>query len=151
MTVVADYSFARPDLRALKAAGAEGIARYLAPLPNPKVIDADEYRAALDAGLTVTLIWEWYNQRAVEGAEAGRVDGTEAARQAAQLGHDGPVYAVLEDPNPVDVSLWPAIDAYARAFALAYGGVIGGYGSPAPPPLFPSPRGRAAGPHARGV
>src|SRR5205085_31363 len=37
---------------------------------------------------------------------------------------------------PVDVSLWPAIDAYARAFALAYGGVIGGDGSQALLELF---------------
>jgi hypothetical protein len=131
MSVIADYSSARPDLHALKAAGAEGIQRYLAPLPNQKVIDAAEFDAALAAGLTVTLVWEWYNQRALGGQAAGSVDGAEAARQAHRLGYTGVVYAVLEDPTTVHVSLWPAIDAYARAFADAYGGVIGGYGSQA--------------------
>lgn len=129
MTVVADYSGARPDLHALKAAGAEGIVRYLAPLPNQKVIDVAEYQAALGAGLTVTLIWEWTNQRALAGAEAGAVDGAEAARQAKQLGYTGIVYACLEDPTPVDVTSWPTVEAYARAFAIAFGGEIGGYGS----------------------
>jgi hypothetical protein len=129
MTVIADYSWARPSLHALKAAGAEGIQRYLAPLPNKKVIDSAEYHAALDAGLTVSLLWESVNQRALGGAAAGAVDGGEAARQAHLLGHTGTIYAVLEDPNAVDVSQYPAVDAYARAFAKAYGAVIGGYGS----------------------
>jgi hypothetical protein len=130
MTVIADYSHPEHvDIRALKQAGAEGIQRYLAPLPNKKVIDVAEYKAALDLGLTVTLLWEWYNQRALEGGAAGTADGGEAARQADRLGHTGVVYPVLEDPYRVDPSLWPAIDAYARAFAKVFGGVIGGYGS----------------------
>jgi hypothetical protein len=141
MTVIADYSCARPDLASLKAAGAVGIARYLAPLPNrcgtgglaqrSKVIDAAEYKTALDLGLTVTLMWEWTNNRSLDGATAGTADGSEAARQAHLLGHEAPVYAILEDPERVDVRAWPKVDAYARAFAAAFGGVIGGYGSQA--------------------
>ena len=104
MTLVADYSCARRNLAALKAAGVEGVARYLAPLPNwcptgdglprhSKVINGAEYAAIMDAGLTVTLMWEWTNFRALDGASAGTIDGGEAARQAHLLGHAGPVYA----------------------------------------------------------
>lgn len=97
MTLVADYSCARRNLAALKAAGVEGVARYLAPLPNwcptgdglprhSKVINGAEYAAIMDAGLTVTLMWEWTNFRALDGASAGTIDGGEAARLFLQRG-----------------------------------------------------------------
>jgi hypothetical protein len=100
------------------------------------VINAAEYAAIMDAGLTVTLMWEWTNFRSLDGASAGTIDWGEAARQAHLLGHSGPVYAILEDPQKVEVQRWPTVEAYARAFATAFGGVIGGYGSQALLELF---------------
>ena len=130
---VCDYSFARPNLATLKQAGYQGVMRYLAPLPNQKVVTVGEANAIRSAGLGLGLVWESVNGRALSGATGGLSDGTEALRQAAALGFpaDRPIYFVAEDPARVALGAWPTIEAYF--LGLMQGGVplsrIGAYGS----------------------
>lgn len=133
--VACDYSFSRPSPHALAAAGCKGVIRYLAPLPNPKVIDQAELDALHAAGLLVALVWESVAQRATGGGRAGGVtDATEALRQADLLGwpENRPIYMVMEDPNQQPTSDWPAIDAYAEGAASVLGDArLGAYGGQA--------------------
>lgn len=128
-----DYSFARPSPSALRAAGYEGVIRYLDWLPNPKVIDGAELAALHAAGLSVALVWESVAQRASSGGQAGgHADAVEALRQAEVLGlpADRPIYFVLEDPNVEPVSDWTAIEAYLAGVGEVLPATrIGGYGS----------------------
>lgn len=104
--LIADYSFARPALSDVKAAGYVGIARYLAPLPNAKVLTADELAEAHALGLSALIVWETTASRAADGADAGTRDRDRANAMADGLGWpaDRPVfYAVDFDANPNEV------------------------------------------------
>lgn len=131
MTQALDYSLARPDPAAIVAAGYIGVLRYLAPLPADaaKVITAAEYAALQAAGLKVALNWEWYGNRAREGAAAGTADAQEALRQADELGYHGAIYFSVDYDAPE--SDQPALDAYFQACAQVLGlhrvGAYAGY------------------------
>lgn len=84
--LAADYSDARPSPSALKAAGYVAVYRYLAPLPNPKVITATEMAMLKATGLGLGLVWEAGGQAALGGAAQGHADALEANRQADLLG-----------------------------------------------------------------
>lgn len=84
--LVADYSFARPSLAALKAAGFKAIVRYLSPQPNTKNVTAAELQECERLGLGVIFVWEINGTRVVvSGAAGGRSDVAEAVRQARAL------------------------------------------------------------------
>lgn len=119
MTQALDYSLARPDPAAIKAAGYVGVLRYVAPPSLPKVIKQPEYAALQAAGLQVALNWEWYAARAREGAAAGMADAQEAKKQADALGYTGAIYFSVDYDAPE--SDQPTLDAYFNACA----GVIG--------------------------
>ncbi len=141
MSQVLDYSFARPDPAAIKAAGYVGVLRYVAPLgrqsgnafggadDSAKVIFAAEYNALRSAGLQVALNWEWYAARAKEGAAAGTADAQEALRQANTLNYRGCIYFSVDYDAPE--SDQPAINAYFEAAAQVIGlarlGAYAGY------------------------
>ena len=120
MSQVLDYSLARPDPAAIAAAGYVGVMRYVAPAQDaPKVIYAPEYAALRAAGLQVGLNWEWYADRAREGAASGTADAQEALRQANALGYGGAIYFSVDyDAPPADQ---PAINAYFQACAQVIG------------------------------
>jgi hypothetical protein len=104
--LLADFESA--NLEALKEAGYSGIIRYLAFLPNPKVIMASEYNQAAALGLTLTLTWEQGASDGLGGADTGAAHGTEANRQADLLGHpmDRPIFYSFDfdvQPNQYDV------------------------------------------------
>lgn len=86
MARVVDYSFSRPPLQTVKDHGYVGIARYLAPLPNRKVIRKPEVEEAHRLGLGVLLVWETTADRARAGAAAGRRDRAAAEAMAEDLG-----------------------------------------------------------------
>lgn len=130
MSIWADYSKARPSPVTLKQAGIVGLFRYLAPLPNSKVIDVAERDTLLGAGFDLVLNWEWYEGRCNEGASAGKDDATEAVRQSRALDYpDGCCIYFSHDTGVYD---WQAIEAYFTAAGKvvhAAGYTIGAYGS----------------------
>lgn len=130
MSQVLDYSLARPAPSEIKARGYIGVLRYVAPAEDaPKVITASEYAALRSAGLVVCLNWEWYGNRAKEGASAGEFDAQSALMQAKALGYDGPIYFSVDYDAPEADQ--PGINAYFQTCAQVIGkprlGAYGGY------------------------
>jgi hypothetical protein len=116
-TVVADYSFERPDPSVLKEDGYVGVIRYLSPGDNPKSITALEIEALAAVGLSITLLFESTNQRATASGRYGGVyDAGAANAEADALGvpDNITIYYVMEDPTPVPPADWVTIDAYAQ-------------------------------------
>ena len=115
-----DYSSSLSDpagfARAAKAAGYTFVVRYLAPLPNQKVLTAAELAALHAAGLGVGLVSEkGYGKAALGGAAQGSIDGPEARAQATALGFppDHPIFGAVDfDPTPDQL---PTIAAYLGA------------------------------------
>lgn len=133
---VVDYSFPpHPSPQQIVDAGYVGVVRYLSPLPNPKVITRSEVDALHAVGLSVALVFEWYNQRAaLTGYAGGKADAATAIKQAQDLGAQpgSCIYYVLEDPTRIPVSQWPVVGGYLRGVAEIHkdtGFAIGGYGS----------------------
>lgn len=121
----------RPDPTALAADGIKLVSRYLAPVPNPKVVTAAEITALHAAGIAVLLNWESSGTRAQGGAANGTQDGAQAAAMAETLGapHGLTIfYSVDFDALPAD---YPAVKAYFSAVRAATAGRygVGVYGS----------------------
>jgi len=130
MAWMADYSFARPDLASLKAAGCQGIARYATGAG--KAVDATEIDRALAVGLEVVIVQEGGNQPALRGYQGGVADARQANSRLDQLGNypdDCWIYYVAEDPNRLPPSAWPTVDTYFRGVLSVGGRPVGGYGS----------------------
>jgi Domain of unknown function (DUF1906) len=119
-TLGLDYSSSLSDpqsfAQAAKAAGYAYVMRYLAPLPNAKVLTAVELTVLHAAGLGVGLVSEkGYGKGALGGAAAGVIDGPEARVQATGLGFppDFPIFGAVDfDPTP---DQYPTIAAYLGA------------------------------------
>jgi hypothetical protein len=87
MTILLDYSSARPSHQAMKQFGTAGVIRYLcSDLANPKHLTRDEAQALRADGFWVGLVWENQAKRALDGFAAGRLDAFSAASQAHALG-----------------------------------------------------------------
>lgn len=121
----------RPDPQALAADGVKLVSRYLAPLPNPKVVTGAEITALHAAGIAVLLNWEASGTAAQGGAAQGAQDGAAAAAMAETLGapHGLTVfYSVDFDAQSGDFA---ALRAYFAAINTATAGRyrVGVYGS----------------------
>ena len=131
MSKIVDYSVGRPAPSAIVQAGYVGVMRYVAPLPMDaaKVVTAAEYQALRAAGLKVGLNWEWYANRAREGATAGLADALEAKKQADALGYTGAIYFSVDYDAPATDQ--PELNAYFQACAQVLGlarlGAYAGY------------------------
>jgi hypothetical protein len=129
VTLILDYSVARPDPAAIKAAGYSGVMRYLAP-DNPqthrKILFADEAKALHDAGLTIGLVWEYTAGRAAAGFSAGVSDCTAAEDQAFALGYGRnlPIFFAVDFGTAPSVVL-----PYFQGIASYASNPVGVYGS----------------------
>jgi peptidoglycan hydrolase-like protein with peptidoglycan-binding domain len=129
MTLILDYSFARPDPATIKAAGYSAVMRYLSTSPgqqtNPKDISAPEVLKLHTAGLGIGLVWETTARRAGAGQAAGQADVAAAELLADRLGYPRvcPIfYAVDFDANPDAVApYFTGIKAKARRPIGVYG------------------------------
>lgn len=88
MTLLVDYSYARPSPAAIKAAGYAGVMRYLTGAG--KAVATTEIAALHAAGLAVGFVYEGdgptRTTRALEGYAAGQEDGRTALTVATALG-----------------------------------------------------------------
>lgn len=127
---VLDYSVGRPGAAAIKNAGYIGVMRYVAPpFDAAKIITAKEYDELRAAGLMVGLNWEWYGNRAREGAAAGLADARQALQQADALGYHGAIYFSVDYDAPL--SDQARLNAYFQSVAQVIGlertGAYAGY------------------------
>jgi hypothetical protein len=117
-----DYSFSRPDPAYIKSMGYKGVLRYLAPLPNSKVLTADECKALHNAGLVIGLVWESSASRANDGKAAGVQDAQAALAQANSLGVPSniPIYFAID---------WDATEAQQTNINAYFDGIHSVFGS----------------------
>jgi hypothetical protein len=134
VTTILDYSYSRPNLDQVKAAGHSGVMRYLSwPNLTPgKIIGSAELASIRSKGLAVGLNWEYDAQDMLGGAAAGTKHATEALRQARALGYpygcgivfSGDFDATVAQQTPINAYLRAATDVL-RGFYLT--GIYGGY------------------------
>jgi hypothetical protein len=89
-----DYSRSKPKLSDLSAAGKTFVCRYLAPLPNTKVISVSELHTLQDHGFGVVFNWEAAAGDMLSGYAKGKTHAKLALAQITALGvpRDIPVY-----------------------------------------------------------
>jgi len=124
-----DYSFSRPDVRKIKAAGYSFAVRYLSGGKSAKDVTRAEYDTLRRAGLNVVLVWEQGNAAARGGHAAGVDDATLAAAQLAGLGLKGHAvyFAVDFDPTGAELStVFEYVHGAASVLGVARTGVYGG-------------------------
>lgn len=123
-----DFSFARISAAELVQNNVFHVSRYLAYLPNGKVITKPEYDADIAAGITVYFNWETTATRPEEGPGAGYADGLEARRQLDALGAPRPTVVIISlDTDPRSGVNWNAVHDYLQAFSEALGCKVGFY------------------------
>lgn len=117
-----DAAWGRPTPEQLVAARKQFIIGYVSRDPA-KNLTAHECTAYLAAGVAVGLVWETTARRALDGAAAGKVDGTEARRQARALAFpdDHPIFTAV-DFQASSAELAGPVHNYLAAFAGAAGG-----------------------------
>lgn len=117
MSVMVDYTRRIPPA-ALKLVGAIAVSRYLAPLPNPKVILSNEYHELVNAGIDVTLNWEFDQFDWKGGQGAGLNHAFAAVAQARALGYPkGSVIVGSADFDMTRVQWDSAGQGYANGFS----------------------------------
>lgn len=127
-----DYAWARPDPVELYALGKRFVCRYLAYLPNGKVLTSIERAALHDAGLDIVLNWEQGAGDMLKGREVGREHASAALREAVALGAPStvPIYFSC-DTQIVNAIQMEAVARYLQGAADILGrnrvGVYGQY------------------------
>lgn len=129
-----DYAWSRPRPVQAWAAGYRFVSRYLSWLPNGKVINKAELDALRKQGFTVMLNWEYSAGDMKGGANYGKIQATEAVKQAKALGAPaGTALYFSCDWDATAAQLSGVVRAYmaaARAVTSAAGyriGIYGGY------------------------
>lgn len=134
-TVGWDYSFARPSIAVLKANSVKFVCRYLSwAAAAAKRITLAEYNSLKAAGIRVFLNWEYDARDGVGGATAGKIQATEAVRQAKALNYPlgEPIYFSTGDFDVFGEGKSGeclAYDAAAKLVVQAAGYEMGVYGS----------------------
>lgn len=138
MTIVAkgyDFSWGRPSVAALKAAGASFVCRYVYPhtqSPGGKNLTKAEANTYLGGGLKVVSNYESHASRALEGFNAGAADAVEADAQHRACGGgstDPIIFSV--DVDVTNSAQMTAVGQYFRGviskLGLARTGAYGEY------------------------
>ncbi|HEY7438695.1 MAG TPA: glycoside hydrolase domain-containing protein [Acidimicrobiia bacterium] len=121
---VIDYAWTRPNAAAIRAAGYQGVMRYLSDTPS-KDIDRGERAALQTQHLEIGLNWETTETRALQGAGAGAQDAAAANARADQLG--APTNAAIYFSCDTDVPNPAAVRPYYQAAHAASKRPVGVY------------------------
>ena len=128
---VCDYSWARPDPAAIKAAGFVAVCRYISHDRTGKTLTLPEANALHAAGLGIVLNFEDSTRRTEGGLGAGQADAVFANGYADSLGAppDVPIYySVDTDPgSPIRgavLDYFRGVASVHRRPAGAYGGAV---------------------------
>lgn len=123
-----DYSWARPDPVAIKAAGFSTVCRYLSRDRTGKTLSADEVRRLHGVGLDILLNFEDGAKRPTAGKAAGMEDATFANRLANSLGapSEVPIYYSVDSDLSFDavVHYFDGIKSVAGRRIGVYGGAM---------------------------
>src|SRR5437899_11347243 len=120
-----------PPIADMKAAGVTFVCRYLSfvnYLTQVKLLTPGEAKALSDAGISIVSNYEWYANRALEGAASGVQDAQIAASQHAACGgpSNRPIYFSVD----VDVNGEQTTDYFkgiASVIGMARTGASGSY------------------------
>lgn len=121
-------SFGPEPAGPLATSGIRGVIRYLAPvnpLTAPKITTLTEVANDRNAGLDITLNWEWYEKRPLEGFLAGQQDAVSADAQADALGY--PSTCAIYYSVDTGAS-WPQVEPYFRGIHAISKRPVGIYG-----------------------
>lgn len=125
-----DAAWSRPTPAQMLAADKHFIVGYVSH-DSSKNLTKSECQAYLDAGISVGLVWETTEDRALSGQVGGTADGREARKQANALGFpaDKPIFTAV-DFQATTSQLAGPIASYLIAFAKEVGGkdLAGVYG-----------------------
>lgn len=127
MTTVLD-AFGPLPTQQVKASGASGVMRYLAPhnhLTEPKIATLAQVQEERYAGLDVGLNWEWYETRPLNGYAAGQQDALLADQQADGLGY--PLASAIYYSVDTGAS-WGQVEGYFRGIHDVSRRPVGLYG-----------------------
>lgn len=123
-----DYSAAKISGETIKAAGYEGVIRYIdSPgLLKTKHTNLDEYRSHLAAGLSVLLVMQTTTTASNGGTTAGVDHARRALDGARYLGYNGPIFFTNDRVDLPNASIWRA---YLNGAASVLGvDRVGAYG-----------------------
>ena len=120
MTAV-DYSFARPSIASLKAAGVKAVGRYVGPASWGKTITQGEFDSLTAAGIEVWLVFE-ESPHDAEGGYAAGVNNARLAKEWIPKGYSGPIFFAVDESV--------SGPAFESAVAYIHGASVG-MGSPA--------------------
>lgn len=126
-----DYSWSRPDPKALKKAGVKFVCRYLSYRTDGKNLTLDEARKLNAAGISIVSNWENSAGDLLGGYSAGVKHATEASKQHRKAGgpDTAPIYFSV-DFDATSAQLRTCYE-YLRGAASVLGwdrvGVYGGY------------------------
>jgi hypothetical protein len=121
-----DIAWDRPSIAAIKATGAQWVARYFSPDPTKNLTAAEvtDYHAA---DLGIVTVWEGSATRALDGHDAGVADAQAADQQRASVGL--PADMVIHFAVDTDTD-WPSVAPYFDGVRSVLGdprtGVYGG-------------------------
>jgi hypothetical protein len=121
--MIIDYAWPpHPSVQQLRAFGAVGVARYICPTPNTKIITAGEYRTLTQGGMATVFVWENYADDFIrtgfDAAAAARMSVAHLAGIGAPA--DSIIYYALDwDIQP---SQWATVVSRLRSGPVAVHG-----------------------------
>lgn len=130
--IALDYSFSRPSVPAMVAAGVRLVVRYISSnRGNPKNLSLAERDAILGGGLALLLVWEQSAADPAQGALTGAKHGSAAASYAHDLGYPTDIPIIVAVDFDVQPAQMAAVLHYLEAFKQASGWRQGVYGKDA--------------------
>lgn len=132
-SIAVDYSFDRPNLNDIKAAGYEGVIRYVGwstqtEDTGDKIISNEEASRIYQAGLGLLLVHQKGKFDAHAGYNGGLASGLEAIAHAKSLGYSAPLFCAIDFDTPLTGIVTDYITGFSRTVRDAgyQSGVYGG-------------------------